>query len=113
MRFNEIAKKYSDNFDSKFTVPTYRNKYYSTFHRYIIMCDKRDELQKYLLEKKIESKINYPIPLHLQKAAKYLGHKKGSFPKAEKQSTLILSIPIYAELSEKKVDYIISKMNNF
>ena len=113
IRFNEIAKKYSKSLNDKFIVPTYRNKYNSTFHRYIIMCNKRDKLQKYLLEKNIETKINYPIPLHLQQAAKYLGHKKGSFPISEKQSSLILSLPIYAELSEKKVDYVINKMNNF
>ena len=113
IKFNEIAKKYSNNLNNQFTVPTYREKYYSTFHRYIIMSNQRNKLQKYLLENKIETKINYPKPLHLQQASRKLGHKKGSFPVAEKQSNLILSIPIYAELSEKKVDYIIKKMNNF
>tara|TARA_Y100001970_G_C14244067_1_gene866836 strand:- start:587 stop:1675 length:1089 start_codon:yes stop_codon:yes gene_type:complete len=113
MRFNEIAKKYSSKLNHKFIVPIDTIEYYSTYHRYIIMHENRNNLQKYLFRNNIETKINYPLPLHLHQASKNLGYKKGNFPKAEKQSSLILSIPIYAELSETKVDYIIDKMNSY
>ena len=55
------------------------------FHLYHInVFKKRDSLQKYLIKNNIDAKVHYPIPVHLQKAAKYLKYKKGDFPVSEK-----------------------------
>jgi aminotransferase EvaB len=54
------------------------------FHLYHINVNNRDKLQKYLIKNNIDAKVHYPIPVHLQKAAKYLKYKKGDFPIAEK-----------------------------
>ena len=77
------------------------------------MVDNRDTLQRYLKNNGIETKVNYPIPLHLQKASKNLCYKKGSLPIAEKQAIKILSLPIYPDLANEKIDYVIKKINNF
>ena len=77
------------------------------------MVDNRDILQRYLKKNGIETKVNYPIPLHLQKASKNLYYKKGSLPIVEKQALKILSLPIYPDLSDEKIDYVIEKINNF
>jgi dTDP-4-amino-4,6-dideoxygalactose transaminase len=61
----------------------------------------------------IETKIHYPIPLHLQPAAKHLGYKKGDFPIAEKINLNQLSLPIYPEISEKEIFLIINKIKEF
>jgi dTDP-4-amino-4,6-dideoxygalactose transaminase len=62
----------------------------------------RDEVQKKLQDKGIATGIHYPIPIHLQKA--YAGHwKKGEFPVAEKLAEEILSLPMYAEMTEEMV----------
>ena len=50
---------------------------------FITLCENRDNLQKYLKKFNIQSLIYYGTPLHLHKATKFLGYKKGSFPKAE------------------------------
>ena len=53
------------------------------FHLYMITCEQRDLLQKYLISRDIDAKIHYPIPMHLQPAAKSLGYKLGDFPRTE------------------------------
>ena len=89
-----------------------RNKI-SVYHRYIIQSSKRNELKNFLERKGIETKINYPIPLHLQPAASNLGYKIGSLPNVEKQSKLILSLPIYSELKDDQINYVIDTIKKF
>lgn len=74
---------------------------------------KRDKLKKYLEKKGISSMIYYPLPLHLTKAMRYLGYKKGSFPVSEKLSKQVLSLPISADLKKEEVKYIVDVINRF
>jgi dTDP-4-amino-4,6-dideoxygalactose transaminase len=68
---------------------------------------------KFLAEQGVDTKIHYPVPIHLQKAAAYLGYKKGDFPMTEKQCETILSLPVYPQLSDEEVNYVIEKINLF
>lgn len=86
---------------------------YSVYHTFIIQAQYRDQLLTYLESKGIGSKVHYPIPIHLQKAAAYLGYGKGSFPIAEAQAGTILSLPIYPELSEEQLSYVVSSIQEF
>jgi len=85
----------------------------SVYHTYIIQTDKRDDLKIFLLKNGIETKIHYPIPIHLQQASRHLGYKKGDFPVAEKQAEEILSLPVYPELTRNEINYIVTKINIF
>jgi hypothetical protein len=78
------------------------------FHQYTIKIKngKRDKVKAYLAKKGVASMVYYPIPLHLLSALKFLKNKAGSFPEAEKTCSEVLSLPIYPELSEKKVKLI-------
>ena len=62
---------------------------------------------------KIETGIHYPIPIHLQKDAKYLNYKQGSFKNTEIQSKRILSLPINENLNTKEVNFICKKIRYF
>ncbi len=78
------------------------------FHQYTIRVPKgRDRLHQRLREKGIITMIYYPIPLHLQKAFKGLGYKKGDFPEAERAAREVLSLPIYPELPEEQVKEVV------
>jgi dTDP-4-amino-4,6-dideoxygalactose transaminase len=66
-----------------------------------------------LENKGIGTKIHYPIPIHLQPAAKSLGQRKGSLPVTEEQSKKILSLPIYPELTAKELNYIVKCIHEF
>ena len=68
---------------------------------------------KFLKKKGIGTAIHYPIPIHMQPAAKYLGYKRGSFPETEKQSKSILTLPIHQNLKESNLKKIVYYLNKF
>jgi len=83
------------------------------FHLYHINVKNRDKLQKYLIKNNIDAKVHYPIPLHLQKAAKYLKYKKGDFPIAEKLANTSLSLPVHEFIGKSHIDYMVRTINKF
>jgi dTDP-4-amino-4,6-dideoxygalactose transaminase len=85
----------------------------SVFHLFVITTEKRDELIKYLNEKNIFPGLHYPVPCHLQKAYTGLGYKKGDFPNSEYLADHCVSLPMYAELSDEEVNYVIDTLNSY
>ena len=85
------------------------------FHQYTIRVSGniRTKLVNYLNKSNIPAMIYYKLPLHLQPAFKYLGYKKGDFPKAEKAAEEVVSLPIYPEMSRKDQNFIIRKIKEF
>lgn len=73
----------------------------------------RNELQEFLTKAGVSSAVYYPLPVHLQKALKYLGYKRGDFPNAEMCANEVLSLPMYPELRETEVRYVCSKIREF
>ncbi|OGW38167.1 MAG: transcriptional regulator [Nitrospirae bacterium RBG_13_39_12] len=92
--------------------PVEKEGSYHVFHQYTIMSPKRNKLQQKLKENGIASVIYYPVPLHLQKALKFLGYQKGDFPIAEKAARQVLSLPMYPELEESSITKIAEIIRN-
>ena len=109
----KIASTYQEKLKHFVDVPIDKSFEKAVYHTFIIQSDDRDELKDYLAKRGIETKIHYPIPIHLQNAALTVGYKKGDFPGVERQCRRILSIPIYPELSEKQTRYIINSIEEF
>lgn len=108
------AKFYFENLDrKKFILNDEKSYQYNTYHTFVIHTKNRNELIKYLKKKGIGTAIHYPIPIHLQPAAKFLNYKKGSFPETEKQASEILTIPIHQNLSKSNLNWIAKCLNNF
>lgn len=80
---------------------------------YVIRTANRDGLLEFLTKFGITCAIYYPVPVHLQKALKQLGYRRGDFKVAEKTAQEVLSLPIYPELKELEVRYICSKIREF
>ena len=112
-RVREIASRYSEELSQIVETPVTTPNSYHVFHNYIIQLEMRDELASFLLENNIETRTHYPVPIHLQPAAKDLGYKEGDFPVSEYQSSNSLSLPIYPELLDEQVDYIIATTKRF
>ncbi len=84
------------------------------FHLFVVRCSQRDELKHYLEEKGIQTGIHYPVPLHLTEAYQALGAPgRGSMPVTETLAGEILSLPMYAELSDEQIAYLISSVHEF
>lgn len=85
----------------------------SVYHRYMIRTSRRDELARFLKGKGIGTGYYYPIPLHKQKAYLETSEKNWSLPVAEKLAKELLAIPIYPELTQEEIDYVISCIYEF
>lgn len=83
------------------------------YHLYVIRVKRRDELLKHLLARGVEAKVHYPIPVHLQKAAAYLGYRPGAFPQAESDSRTMITVPAHQHLSDEELDYVIDQVRSF
>jgi dTDP-4-amino-4,6-dideoxygalactose transaminase len=113
-RRREIAAKYYEAFkDLDLIVPKDKPYEKAVYHTFIIQSKERDALKQFLMDNGVDTKIHYPIPIHLQEAAKYLVYKKGDFPVTERQAETILSLPVYPELTNEQVDYIIECVLRF
>lgn len=113
---NENAKYFDialKQLSSKVTTPKRVTNDVETYSLYMVLCKERDNLIKYLREKKIDAKIHYPIPLHLQEAALNLGYEEGSFPVAEDQAYNILTLPVHQYLKETQLKYVINCISDF
>ena len=85
----------------------------SAWHLYVVRHPRRDDLKKHLEENGVGCAVHYPIPLHLQKAYAFLGHKPGDFPVAEKAARECLSLPIYPELAEAQIARVTDVIKRF
>lgn len=111
-RRRKIANKYLNELAelTNLDLPTSPDGIESNWHIFTILHKQRNALKKYLLEKGIETMIHYPTPPHLSKAYRHLRWKKGSFPITENIANNILSLPMHAQLSEEKVNYVIKSI---
>jgi dTDP-4-amino-4,6-dideoxygalactose transaminase len=94
-------------------VPVDRPNDRAVYHTFVIEAERRDGLRAFLTERLIGTQIHYPVPIHLQAAARELGYSAGSFPIAEAQATRILSLPVYPELTPDDVVRVAASIREF
>jgi dTDP-4-amino-4,6-dideoxygalactose transaminase len=85
----------------------------SVCHLYVVRTQFRDELQKHLADAGIGTGIHYPIPIHLQVAYASMGWKRGDFPETEAAAEEILSLPMYAGLTEDQQKRVAETISQF
>ncbi len=113
-RRQEIAKRYQEEIkNDKLKMQARPAGHCSVYHLFVVTTPDRDDLMKYLNGKNIFPGLHYPVPCHLQKAYAHLGYKKGDCPNAEYLADHCLSLPMYAELSDADVDYVIETLNAY
>lgn len=83
------------------------------YHLYVIRCDRRDELKKYLADNGIPTVLNYPKALPFYPAYDYLSHTPADFPVAYEHQSKILSLPIFPEMTKEQVDCVSGKIRDF
>lgn len=87
--------------------------YREVYQLYLVTAVRRNELLAFLISRGIEAKVHYPIPIHLQNAARGLGYKRGDFPVCERQSDEIITLPAHQYITEEEIAYTIAKIRDF
>lgn len=95
------------------TLPGVRKGVTPVWHQYAFRCNKKDEMGNFLSSKGVGSAAFYPVPLHLQKAFKYLNYKEGDLPIAEMLSKETVCLPIFPELIHEELDYVAASVKEF
>ena len=109
-----LGKRYYDKItNSKIIKPETLEGSTHVFHQFVIRCNQRDELQKYLEKNGIQTQIHYPIPPHLAECYSWQGYKEGSFPITEEYANTVLSLPLYTGMTIEEQDYVIDVINKF
>ncbi len=93
--------------------PTRNARLKEVFHLYCIECERRDELQAFLIGKGIDAKVHYPIPMHLQPAARDWGYKVGDFPRAERLCASELSLPVHEFIRPDQTAEMVARIGEF
>lgn len=114
-RRREIAKVYHEGLSDMTEVklpppPTTTGPYYDVYQNYVIRVKDRDELVKFLEKNGVETMVSWRIPNHLQPS---LNLKHFSLPKTEKLSNEVVSLPMYPELTDEQIHYVIEIIHDF
>lgn len=88
-------------------------KNYHIYNQYIVRVEDRDKLREFLTKNEIGTEIYYPVPFHLQECFKELGYKKGDFPVSEFAADKSLALPIFPELSDDQLVYVVDTFKKF
>ena len=106
---------YDQELDSldELTIPKRHPEKKQVFHIYSILAKERDGLKEYLIKNGVDAKVHYPVPMHLQPAAKTLGYKKGDFPVAEKTAVSTLSLPVHEHLTRNEQKKVVALIKDF
>lgn len=108
------------NFDNKNQVllpeaiyKKFGTKNYHIYNQYVIRIEKRDELKQFLIDKGIGVEIYYPVPFHKQECFSYLNYKEDEFPVSDDAANNSLALPIYPELSDEQIKYVVDSIAEF
>jgi dTDP-4-amino-4,6-dideoxygalactose transaminase len=115
--WNAARRAHADRYDAKLseigiTPPIRRHDEGHVYHLYVVEMDDRAHVQGTLAQRGIATGIHYPVPIHLQPAYADLGRPRGSFPRTEHSAERILSLPMFAELTEAQIDLVVSALES-
>jgi dTDP-4-amino-4,6-dideoxygalactose transaminase len=108
LKYNELLSTIS-----QIKTPKIRENSFHIFHLYVIRTQKRDELANYLKSKQIETGIHYPRALPFLQAYRHLGLKQSDFPVAYQYQEEILSLPMFPELDDAQIAYLVDAIKGF
>jgi len=112
-RRRAIAKQYQQGLGALVGVPVERQAEHAVCQTFIIRTPRRDALREQLTRCGVDTRVHYPVPIHLQPAAAGLGYQRGQFPVAEQLADEMISLPIYAELTDVQVAQVIDSIQEF
>ena len=106
-----LAEKYHEGLSAiDGLVPQISDSVVNPFHIYPVLVRKRDDVKSKLQEAGVQTLVHYPTPLHLQPALSNLGYEIGAFPNAERACSQVLSLPMFPQLRNDEVEWVIESL---
>ncbi len=85
-----------------------------TYNQFVIKVkERRNELREFLRQQGIGTEVYYPVPLHMQECFNYLGYRPGDFPVSVEASEKTLALPIFPELTNGEIEFIVNNIRRF
>jgi aminotransferase EvaB len=115
-RRNEIAARYDAAFAELapgLRFPRRRPEVRHTFVIYVVMTERRDDMVAHLRTRGVDARIHYPIPMHLTRAGRKLGHREGDLPVSEAYARETVTLPAHQYLTDDQVEYTIEAVRSF
>jgi dTDP-4-amino-4,6-dideoxygalactose transaminase len=110
---NRLRREHASQYNQAFAgidaiaTPFEANYARHVYHVYAIRVQERDDVWRSLKKKGIGCAVHYPVPIHLQEACRNLGYTPGAFPVAENLAEEFLSLPMFSELTEEQIEYVV------
>lgn len=95
---------------TRYTTPWVPENTAHAYHQYVLLHPERARMSAALREKGIATGIYYPVPVHLQKVYAPLGYRPGDLPVSERLSREMFAIPVYPELTDEQLSYLLSAL---
>jgi dTDP-4-amino-4,6-dideoxygalactose transaminase len=111
--YNEHLADVASADNAVLVLPGFERGNYHVYHQYTIRHTNRNQLQAYLKENGVDTKVFYPHPAHLQNAYSYLRYGPNDFPWAEQAAREVLSLPIQPELTEQQIVFVCDLIRQF
>ena len=119
-KWNELRRQNAEFYNellgeiSEIITPVEKDYAKHIYHVYAVKIrgSDRDNVVEQLKKNNIGVIVHYPIPLHLQKAYKELGYKKGDFLVSEEVASSIISLPMFPGMKKEHIEYVVSKMSD-
>jgi dTDP-4-amino-4,6-dideoxygalactose transaminase len=114
--WNEARRRAAARYDELFagvpgvTLIAVRDDVLPVRHLYVVLVDDRDAVRERLGVAQVQSGIHYPTPLHLTPAYASLDYGKGDFPVAEAMAPRLLSLPLFPQISDEQIDYVVQQL---
>ena len=111
-RRREVAARYDEGLKDleQVRIPAVAEYGEHVYHLYVIRVPDREELAAALKQQGITTAVQYPYPLHLTEAFSSLGYGQGDLPVCEQACEEIISLPMFPDLTETQIDYVIEKV---
>ena len=117
--WNEARRKHAKQYDqllegmTGIVLPHEAGYAQHVYHLYAVRNGRRDDLMTALGDKGIATGIHYPVPLHLTGAYQHLGYPEGSFPVSERIARELVSLPMFPELDQEQIEYVVAGIKEF